>query len=372
MRVLLPLFALILVTCAAGPRADAVPDRTRETMNRVFDSVAVLMPLAVDEAAFEAEENRAAIASALETLAAGSDLLQVHGVERDQGFQHLARALAADSAAARDAFAQGRAGKARYRVRKLTESCVACHARTPADAGGEFGLRLFHNMNVETLGGAELAQLQQATRQYDAALENYETLLADSSPSRVWSVADYLALNLRVRGDLVRPVPVLTALLASPDLPRWAQRDVKRWLADLERVAARPALEDPLADARALIDGAQAQQDFPADRQGLVGLLMAARRLDAFLASHPRGEAAAEAYYLLGRVESRLGTSPRLGQVQSLLEAAIRMAPEGPVARKALDRLEWHLAIEYSGSGGTTLPEDVRKTLQELRALVEG
>ncbi len=372
MRTLFPLFALVLVTCGSSPKADAVPDQTRVTMNRVFDAVAELLPLAVDDKAFDDPAQRAAIAASLESLASRSDLMRAHGAERDQGFQHLARSLAADSAAARDASAQGRTAKARYRVRKLTENCVACHARTPGDAGGEFGLRLFHKMDVGKLGLEELAQLQQATRQYDAALENYEQLLSKQDRSRVWSVAEYLALSVRVRGDLERPKPILAQLLTAENLPGWARREVEAWSKDLTTLAGRTAAPDALDDARALIDAAVARQDFPADRQALPHLLVAARQLDAFLAANPRGERGAEACYLLGRVEARLGTSPRLGQVESLLEAAIRLAPASGVARKALDRLEWHMAVEYSGSGGTTLPEDVRNTLDELRTLVEG
>lgn len=371
MRTMLSLFALVLVACAVLPPADAGPDRTRETMNLVFDQIAVLLPLAVERDAFSDEGNRATIANALEALASRSDLMRAHGAERDAGFQHLARSLGRDTAAARDAFAAGRSEKARYRVRKLTENCVACHARTPSDASGSFGLRLFHKMDVDALPLAELAQLQQATRQYDAALGNYELLLTGSQQSRVWSVAEYLALSVRVAGDLERPRPTLDALLQAGDLPTWSRREITSWRKDLGVVAARVLGADDLSDARALLEAARAREEFPADRRALVHLLVAARRLDSYLAKSPRGEDAAEALYLLGRVEAQLGTSPRLGQVQSLLEAAIRMAPASDVARKALDRLEWHLAVEYSGSSGSVLPEDVQILLKELRALVE-
>lgn len=360
---------LLLLLLSAPGLVSAAGDQTRATMNGVFDQIAVLMPLSVDGAAFNDPANRDVIARALDLLTSRSRLLRIHGAERDEGFVYLARALGRDATLARDAFAAGQLDRARYRVRKLTENCVACHARTPGDAGGEFGLRLFHKMDVERLDLEELAQLQQATRQVEAALLNYEDLLAQPGAARVWSVADYLSLCLRVRGDLNRPQSVLTALAADEAVPDYLRRDVAVWLADLKELSARPAARDVLDEADALVLHARSRQDFPADRQGLAWFLVAARHLDAYLGEHPRGGRAAEAYYLLGMVEARLGTSPDLGQAEYLLEAAIRQAPGSEVAHKALTRLEWHLAIEYSGSAGQTLPPEVRASLDELRRL---
>ncbi len=367
---LLVVLAGFLVIPAHG--ADKADPQTRATMNGVFNEIAVLMPLSVDQVAFAEPANREAIAHALELLTSRSRLLRIHGAERDEGFVHLARALSRDAGLARDAFGRGEVERARYRVRKLTENCVACHARTPGDAGGEFGMRLFHQMDVGQLDLEELAQLQQATRQYEAALLNYEDLLGQPGAARVWSVADYLSLCLRVRGDLTRPQPVLNALVVDQAVPEYLRRDIEIWLTDLRELMGRPALTEPLEEAAALIQHARGRQDFPADRQGLAYFLRAARHLDSFLAANPRGVKAAEAYYLLGMVEARLGTSPDLGQAEYLLEAAIRQAPGTEVAQKALTRLEWHLAIEYSGSAGQTLPAEVRESLDELRRLAGG
>jgi len=52
------------------------------------------------------------------------------------------------------------------------------------------------------------------------------------------------------------------------------------------------------------------------------------------------------------------------------LETAIRLAPKAPFAEKAYLVLEERLVADYSGSGGTHVPDDVKALLKELREMI--
>jgi hypothetical protein len=79
----------------------------------------------------------------------------------------------------------------------------------------------------------------------------------------------------------------------------------------------------------------------------------------------------AEAYYLLGAVETRIGQSFWESPADFYLEMAIRMAPGSDSGRKAYAMLEEETVLGFTGSGGEHLPDEERARLDELHALVD-
>jgi hypothetical protein len=110
---------------------------------------------------------------------------------------------------------------------------------------------------------------------------------------------------------------------------------------------------------------------FPADRAGLVHDLVASGLLHrAVSAAGKPTTDSAEAYYLLGVTELRIGSSQWLTEPEAYLEAAIRAAPGSPPARRAYVVLEESTLLGYTGSGGEgELPPEVASWLTELRGL---
>ena len=355
------------------PAAQATPTpppTTKATMNEVFDAVAVLLPLSFDDDAWMDPANSDRIVAELGSLSRSIGLLEGHAEGRDVGFGWLAQSLAGDVAVAERAYLKGARRQARHHVQRAVDNCVACHARLPGDAAGEFGMRLFNKLDADKLGPVELTALLQATRQFDAAASNYEEYLGlPASRSehvvRLASLQDYVSLVVRVQGQPERGKPTLDAILAQEDLPRFLRKDVERWRQDLDAAAPEG---DALKAARTLIEDASTRREFPTDRRNLVLFLQAARRLD-IATNTEEGARLAEAYYLLGLAEANLDRAPRLGKAEVFLEAAIRQAPRSQFAADALDRLEWYLALEYSGSGGAQLPPELEARLDELRKL---
>jgi hypothetical protein len=78
----------------------------------------------------------------------------------------------------------------------------------------------------------------------------------------------------------------------------------------------------------------------------------------------------AKGYYLLGLTESLIGRTTWLTQTDYYFEASVRAAPKSKTASKALDALEQQILMEYSGSGGTNIPDDIQANLDDLRNLV--
>ena len=83
-----------------------------------------------------------------------------------------------------------------------------------------------------------------------------------------------------------------------------------------------------------------------------------------------RPEQRAQAYYLLGLTDARIGRTFWLSQAEAFLETAIRLAPGEPVARQAYALLAEALVAGY-GSDDSELPPDRQVRLDELRRIAE-
>jgi len=79
----------------------------------------------------------------------------------------------------------------------------------------------------------------------------------------------------------------------------------------------------------------------------------------------------AEAYWILGEIESR-GIGPFSSSESELhLETAIREQPGGPFAERAFDLLVETTAGPFGGIDGPNLPESTRVLLRGLRELID-
>jgi hypothetical protein len=77
----------------------------------------------------------------------------------------------------------------------------------------------------------------------------------------------------------------------------------------------------------------------------------------------------AETYYLLGVTDATVRSSPWLSDANWYLATAIRTAPHTAIAAHAFDVYEDMTILEWTGSAGEQLPDDVVEELNRLRAL---
>ena len=378
-RTLAALLGAASLLGAPAGRAGEAPDAeaTRASMDGIFESIRVLLPLSLDDRAFQDPERRAEIQAALDALAADGAALADHGGDRDAGFGFLSRSLARDTRDIRDRYAAGRPAEARFLLLQLTDDCVACHSRLPSSEEFPDGEAFVSREHVASLPLERRAVLEQATRQFDRALASYEQLFAapDRDPSSFvleGLLDDYLELCLRVADDPARALRSFETLRTRDDLSESLRDDLDRWIAALRRVLADPPQGPPLETAAGLIAAAESRARFPADRRALVEYVTASAVLHRYVASaEPSDPQLARAYYLLGVIESRTGRSLWLSQAEHYLEASLRLGPDQPWAPDAYALLEEFVASGYSGSSGEHVPADVQRRLDELRRLIE-
>ena len=364
--------ALVVIVGALGA-GDASREATRAAMRAIFADVRVLLPLSASTERFAAKENQKKIRTALRDLAERADALSAHAQPRDPRFRHLGSTLARDARDALWTYENGQPEHAQFLIHQLTESCISCHARVPS-GDSPLAEGFLAKGALAGLSPQERAGLQMATRRFEEALATFEEILASpqySPESLLDPITDYLILSVRVKQAPERAIPVLEKFARRPDLWRYLRLDVEHWIATLRRIGGAVREPPKLARARALLEEARREIRFPADRRALVHYVVASSILHRFVDANPTGEPAAEAYYLLGMVESRIGRNEWVSQAGVLLEESIRLAPKGEFAETAYAILEEETLLDYGGADGEALPAEVAANLAELRKLLD-
>jgi hypothetical protein len=378
-----------LLAVAAAPRPAlaaskaAADDEPRTTMHQVFDALTVLLPASLDPDRFGDPARRDAYQLAFEKLVKASKALARHGESRDAGFGALSHSLAEDADEAASRFARGRVEEAAFRLQELTGRCVACHSRLPSRREFPLADRLLGQVEIEGLPAEDRARLFVATRRFDRALAAWEDLFSDPEIPPVameqgGQLVDYLTVAVRVAGDLGRAEHTLRAMAARADAPLYLRSRLLRW-ADgcLELRAPAPAVPR-LERAEALATRAQSLTDFPTAHDGLVLDLYASallnQEVDQRGAIHDAGAEdrdLARAFWLLGVIEDRTTYSYWFPQTEAYMEAALRAAPHGPLARPAFERIEESLMVDHGALKLDDLPKEARTRLDSLAALME-
>jgi hypothetical protein len=366
--------ALGLFLCTGVGGEEPNPE-TETLMSEIVQALRVVVPLSLNGARFSDPANRAAVDDALHALARNAKRLEAHGSGRELGFAYLSDSLARDSLDIRTRFAEGRVDEARFLLRHLTDTCVACHSRLPDDNKHALGKYLTEEQAIAALPREERVQFEVATRQFGRALATYEALFLDRNTSIAeldlsGDLESYLELCLRVQRDPDRAISTLEGLASRKDLSSRLRLHVKAWVEALRSLEDAPD-GDAIEQARKLVKPVL-EDSRVSDKSEIVRLIAASGLLHRYVASTAGPpERGGEAYYLLGVIESRIGRSFWASQTEFFLETAIRMGPKERYADDAFALLEEFLVSGYTGSSGTHVPPDIVERLEELDELMK-
>lgn len=372
---------LILNVAFVSPILAAPTDMSgeiREKMVKIYSAIYQVFPLAIQEKDFSDSKNKVLIESNLKAISDQADTLKKHGQNKDAGFAFYSFSLAKDAQDAYRHYKRGRFNEAQYIVRNITENCIACHSRIPSKSDSNLAKGSFmERVEISKLPIEEKALLLVATRQFDTALDTYETMLLDRNFPKGQVVLlnpflEYLTVAIRVKNEPERARKTLNAMLENQKLPSLVRQDMVNWTKSLSDLKTVTDTKKPILDqAKAYMDRAKRVMEFPLDRGGVVYYIQASTLLRQFLDENPKDKIKqGEAYYLLGMTELLAGRSYWLSQADVFFEASIRAAPEQAFAKKAYALLEENVMLEYSGSSGTHIPNEVDERLKELRKLL--
>jgi tetratricopeptide (TPR) repeat protein len=370
--------ALAVVLASTPPRATGWTEReaTRETMQTIFDSLRFLLRLDAAGENLDDPKYRSQVLEALRELDDQSAILAAHGFYEDTGGMYLASVLERYTVLLLKTYERGEPEQVQQLLYGITDICIACHSRLPSPQDSPVAAQFIDTQEFASLPAWKRARLQVATRRFDDALNTLETLIESAKSVDPASMEDplrtYLIVNIRVKGDMERPIATLEQLSERAEAGSEWRRDVEVWTQSLEHLRDRPFIGDPLASARAMLDSA-GSAIFPSPRSARVEYIAASSLLHRYLVSRP-SEAlqVSEAHYLLGLAEYRIHPHEWLPNAELYLEIAIVLAPQAPWAKSAYALLVAKINESYRWSGKGALPPEVEQRLRELKQAIDG
>lgn len=297
--------------------------------------------------------------------------------DADPSVQIIAGQFAREADHAYRTLTWGHRDYARDVLKSVTSYCMACHTRTNAGPSFKSGVLAPELQKLKTV---ERADFLASTRQFDAALAEYEKLAGEPQGPNdnpfEWerAVRSGIALAVRVNRDPDRALKIINQVLASPGAPYFLKDQASHWKQSIADWKAEKPRKDPTEDslrdeALRLIAAAKGMQRFPADRSADVLYLRASSTVHDLMSLAPQGKHVTEALYLAGMSYEVLNDLNLWDQHEPYYLACILRSPHTELARQCYRQYEQSVYYGYTGSGGTHLPKEVREKLKDLGQL---
>lgn len=374
----LVLLALASIASSAEPVQAQSPE-WRKKMGELYRVLSELMPDITSDQRFNAPENHRRIEKNAQKLAEFSHGMGQKGGKADDADPSVAMIgglFQSETDRAYRELKRGNRGYARSILRSVPTFCIGCHTRS--GSGPQFDK--LPSPSFEGFSPIEKAQFFAATRQFDSALDQFQSIIADPRAAEgrqlEWerSVRHALAIAVRVKNDPAQAQTIIDRVIAAPNAPQFMKEDALKWrqtVQDWQKEGRRetPTEEGLYAEATRLLSKALQMQKYPADRAAEVLYLRLTATVHELLRLYPNGKHAGEGLLLLGVSYEALRDLDLWSLHEMYYAACIQKVPHTPVAQNCYARLEQSLFVGYSGSGGSSLPEDVRVRLAKLREM---
>ncbi len=370
--------SLSLTLAALVAAAPAPADDVKGTMRGNLAALVALQPLLASPQAFADPVNASVVNGSVAVLARTRHRFQKPQTQEPAAA--LSQLFGEAVTWAQSDLSAGRTEAARLRLRGATGLCLSCHARqlSPADFN-----RAGRAADGAGLPPMERADFLAATRQFDAALALWGDALSRPAKTdaevfeQLHAFRSALSVAVRAKDDPQAAIALLETRCASRALSASSRRtcvkelnDAKAWAA--ERFVAATATADALYDrASELTDFADVESTLYPREEDRVKLLRTTAYLSLALERDPKASWRGKALFELG-LATGATLDPDLWALDGIyLEACVRENPHTDLARRCVERLAGRTLFDYSGSGGTRLPDDVARRLETLRALAK-
>lgn len=366
---------------------------TRQTMGKSLDAVIKLIPYTSYELKYIDPKNKENINLYLETLLKAFKDGKHNKEFKQVGFgpsyatlkEHLQETIDSFNSSHKDfSFAQ---------ARNITPLCLSCHNQLPKDYNSSFslGIKQIKRKDFETeFEYAEFLYLvrdyTQAERQYlkviknklekQKALKKEKSSIAFNDPSLTQSLRKLLEINVRIKRDFKKAQRQLKKVLRNKYLPNSNRVVVLAWLEDIKQWRKNfPKGINIKTDSamKAFVK----KYLYPLKKEGItltedsdVDMLITAGVLSNYLFRHSNKENTPQILLWMGMAENVLGKNVFYTLGDNYFKNCIKKYSNSAYASECYKEYEESIKFRYTGSAGTSIPDNMKRSLNKLKKLV--
>lgn len=398
MNRILKTFLVIAATMASTAWAQGKPENTQQVMNEVFNSFVKLIPYMNNEMKFQDPKSSEVIIANLNNISNAFKNSEHIRTFKTPGFQpsydvvkdHLEHTI--------DAFNTNNKLFARTRLKATASLCISCHTQM---SGGKRGFI----RSVNTVGRGsfdndfEYAEFLYVTRNFNKAVRYYDRAIQ----KRIETNEELKKINKKVsledsegyldrsiNQSLKRILTTYTKVFFRPDkaisllskyddnskLSKMIREDIKDWMKQLKtwkstkRVYSLNSDQDMRIFINKHLAPLVSEDGSVEDGTQDVTLLVASGFLTKYLGLRPKSKHVPEILYWLSIADRNLDFNFFFSLSDVYLKECITRYPKNKFAPKCYKEYEQNVIFGYSGSGGTSIPDEEKKELKRLKDLL--
>ena len=355
------LIASSLLYCSSGL---VLAEEVNKEMLGVYAAFKKLQPFMAKSGGFEDPANQSEIKSLLQTISQ-----KFHTVDevssryqKEPGFNATAKLVHEMLDDSSKRFNEGNKSYALWRLRGLSTHCMTCHATYNV----ELNFR-DKSSDIANLPAIDRANFYFSSRQFAEASKAYLEAI-EKSPAQfdtIEALKKWLIVQTRVNANPKDAEKTLSLLLPKLKLPVYEQEEVQSWINSLKNWSSNKEQITGLPNAEQLIRQA-VSIDPLSDKKDEVTLLRATAHLHNLLPTLKEKEDRSRALYLLGFCYNKLQSFFIDDLPEIYLRLSIEEFPGSKSAKAAFELYKEIVALSFTGSAGTDIPEDVQINLIEL------
>lgn len=336
-------------------------------MQGLLEPLQKLQPFLVNEEAFTDPENSDEIANLIHVLRKDFHSLEEipSRYKKLPGFKENVANVAEILDDSSRRFDEGKRAYAWWRARRIPMDCFTCHATYKVTSA-------YSNEAIidSSLNPLDRARFLLATRQFSAAQETLTKVLHDPEYRMYYDEAlrSLLLVTTRIAQDPKDGIALFQGILKTSDLPLDDRHTVERWISSLRSWSTSKKIQEKdqlSAGEKLIVAGTKHGIDFTQDDVALLrGTALVHKALESGELSTEQRK---QAIYLLGFAYTHLPQFFTEGWGEMYLEQCIEEFPNTQESKWAFAIYKDKVLDDFTGSGGSNLPDEIKLHLEDLR-----
>lgn len=349
-------------------------------MKKISGELEKLVPSLIDEEKFSAKENEKPIQEILDNLVKLFQGLKKHPVIQTPGFKISRNQIETQLEETHAVFRTNKE-LARHKINSTLGLCISCHTQLPR--GDRLKLFSGYNLDNNFTGPFEKAEFYFITRDFEKAIVNYDFYINSfnknfgDTKKLETSLNRKLTYFMRINRESKVGIQDFEQNLQNKELPNSVKERVQEWVKQLSKNSPSDQL-----DMKSISEQSMKERldKITHDNERAPGIslfsyieaqdLKNSGFLYQYLYLHPQSPLLPEILYNLALFDKRLNLNLFYSLGDLYLLECMEKYPKNPIAKKCYQAYEEDKIFSYTGSSGTSLPDDVNKELLRLKKKV--